>query len=228
MQLPRTSPPSPALIVGLILADVVNTVSLVIALNTSPRTERRAFRLAAWVWQSRFAVGFFRIAALGQGRSEARPLAANTGASESRLADLAPPAVVSRFPELPPMLRQLEKSQAAMRLREFEITRALAEAGDGRSPTEQLNDTSPSAKSALENRRNALLDEMRDTLERTRTRRATLAAALENVRIQLLRIGAGIGTPDDMREEVATLSALAESGVDGSPASASQSSRAKL
>jgi hypothetical protein len=30
------------------------------------------------------------------------------------------------------------------------------------------------------------------------------------VRIQLLRIGAGMGTPDDMREEVAVLGALVE------------------
>jgi len=42
---------------------------------------------------------------------------------------------------------------------------------------------------------------MRHALEGTRTRRMTIVAALENVRIQLLRIGAGIGTPDDMREE---------------------------
>jgi DNA-binding TFAR19-related protein (PDSD5 family) len=63
----------------------------------------------------------------------------------------------------------------------------------------------------LEIRRHALLDEMRVTLERTRTSRATLAAALENVRIQLLRIGAGMGTPDDMREEVTILSELVES-----------------
>jgi hypothetical protein len=120
------------------------------------------------------------------------------------------------------MLRQLEKSQAAMRLREFEVTRALAEAGDGRPPTVQRDETSSSAKSitdidgttsenALEHRRSALLTEMREALETTRTRRTTFAAALENVRIQLLRIGAGIGTPDDMREEVATLSALAAS-----------------
>ena len=32
-----------------------------------------------------------------------------------------------------------------------------------------------------------------------------MTAALENVRIQLLRIGAGIGGPDDMRQEIATL-----------------------
>jgi DNA-binding TFAR19-related protein (PDSD5 family) len=67
----------------------------------------------------------------------------------------------------------------------------------------------------LELRRNALLDEMRETLERTRTRRVTVAAALENVRIQLLRIGAGMGTADDMNEEVAILSALVESNSEG-------------
>ena len=217
----QQAPPTPAQIVVLVLLDLVNTVSLVIALTTSPRTERRAFRIAAWVWQSRFAVGFFRVSALGRGQSAARPSAAGGGASELRLADLTPPAVTSRFPELPAMLRRVEKSQAAMRLREFEVARALADAG-GAPLTKHLDGTSTSGKvtsgvegatnqDTLEVRRNALLDEMRETLERTRTRRATLAAALENVRIQLLRIGAGMGSPDDMREEVAVLRELVES-----------------
>jgi hypothetical protein len=138
-----------------------------------------------------------------------------------RLAELTTPAVTSRFPELPAMLRRLEESQAAMRLREFEVTRALADAGSAPS-TKRPDSTSPSGKvtpgleggtnqHTLEVRRNALLAEMRETLETTRTRRATLAAALENVRIQLLRIGAGMGAPEDMREEVAVLSALVES-----------------
>jgi hypothetical protein len=118
------------------------------------------------------------------------------------------------------MLRSLERSQESMRLREFEVARTLADAG-GAQPMKPLEGMSTSGKGifgvdggtnqeTLEHRRNALLDEMRETLERTRTRRATLAAALENVRIQLLRIGAGMGTPEDMREEVAVLSALVE------------------
>jgi hypothetical protein len=193
---------------------------MVIALTTSPRPERRGFRIAAWVWQSRFAVAFFRLSALGGGRPPARPSAAGRDSPEVRLADLTPPAVTSRFPELPAMLRSLEKSQESMRLREFEVSRALADAGVAQ-PTKHLDGTSSSGKvtsgvegatnqETLELQRNVLLDEMRDTLERTRTRRATLAAALENVRIQLLRIGAGMGTPDDMREEVAVLGALVE------------------
>ena len=217
----QVAPPTPIQIVVLVLLDLTNTVSLVIALNTSPRTERRAFRLAAWIWRSRFAVGFFRVAALGGGRSAARSSAAGSGPSELLLADLTPPAITSRFPELPAMLRRLEKSQAAMRVREFEVARALAEAAGAYlanhpDATSSRSDVTPGAEGAtnqgtLEVRRNALLDEMRETLETTRTRRATLAAAMENVRIQLLRIGAGMGTPDDMREEVAILNALVES-----------------
>jgi hypothetical protein len=112
-----------------------------------------------------------------------------------------------------------------MRLREFEVARTLADAG-GAQPTKNPDTPSPSGKGmsgvgagtnqeTLELRRNALLDEMRVTLERTRTSRATLAAALENVRIQLLRIGAGMGTPEDMNEEVAILSQLVESNSEG-------------
>jgi hypothetical protein len=212
----------------LVLLDLTNTVSLVIALNTSPRTERRGFRIAAWVWQSRFAVGFFWLSALGRGRPGARSSAAGRDSPELRLADLTTPAVTSRFPDLPAMLRRLEKSQESMRLREFEVARTLADAG-GDQPTKYLEGTSPSGKGTsgveggttqgtLELRRNALLDEMRVTLERTRTHRATLAAALENVRIQLLRISAGMGKPDDMKEEVAILTALVESNSEGQAA----------
>jgi eukaryotic-like serine/threonine-protein kinase len=223
----QKAPPKPAQIAVLVLLDLVNTVSLVIALNTSPRTERRGFRIAAWVWQSWFAVGFFRLSALGRGQS-VRASAAGRDPSELRLADLTTPAVTSRFPELPAMLRRLEQSQGAMRLRELEVARALADAG-GAPLTKHLDGASPSGRvtsgvegatnqETLELRRNALLDEMRDTLEKTRTSRATLAAALENVRIQLLRIGAGMGTPDDMHEEVAILREFVESDSEASVA----------
>ncbi|MEO8334374.1 MAG: serine/threonine-protein kinase [bacterium] len=214
LQRMRGSTGMPFVIVGMIVLDLVNTVSLVVALNTSARTECRAFRLATWLWASRFGVAFFGIAGLWLRRAETRPFATR-GTLESRLADLTPVAVTTRFPELPAMLRQLEKSQAEIRLREFEVTRALSEAGDARpsndKPISVAHDTT--SENALAHRRSVLLVEMRDALAATRARRTTIAAALENVRIQLLRISAGIGTPEDMREEVATLGAL----TNGSP-----------
>jgi hypothetical protein len=73
------------------------------------------------------------------------------------------------------------------------------------------SDAGAPSEATLEVRRSALLSEMRSALEDTRARRATIAAALENVRIQLLRIGAGIGTADDMSAEVAAVRTLSSS-----------------
>ena len=211
----------------MIVCDLTITVSLVIALNASPRAERRMFRLAAWMWESRFARGFFWVAGLGRARSDARRRTADADAPSYRLADLAPPAVRERFPELPDLLQRMEATQSSLRLREIEIARALAESGGGRlaaramesAPREPATDAGGAASEhALQDRRVALLAEMREVLQATRVRRATISAAVENVRIQLLRIGAGIGVADDMGEEVATLRALAAADPEPVPA----------
>ena len=75
-------------------------------------------------------------------------------------------------------------------------------------------------ENTLNDRRSSMLAEMRDALDELRARRAAIGAALENVRIQLLRLGAGIGSADAMREEVAALRRLAEGAVDGRAAQA--------
>jgi hypothetical protein len=49
---------------------------------------------------------------------------------------------------------------------------------------------------------------MRGSLDELRARRTAIGAALENVRIQLLRVRAGIAATDDLREEVEALRAL--------------------
>jgi hypothetical protein len=207
------------LIIGLmILLDLVNTVSVVVALSSSPRNERWAFRIAAWMWRSRFGAAFFRIASLGRGRSAARRGKA-LAPVEARLEDLAPASVIARYPDLRVTLRSVEQARAALRMREAEITRALADAGGARPPVaasdvsrvtdgQAAEQNGRASEYTLRDRRDALLGEMRDALETTRARRTTMTAALENVRIQLLRIGAGIGSPDDMRQEITTLAAL--------------------
>ena len=209
------------LIALMILLDIVNAVSLVIALNASPRAERRMFRIAARLWQSGFASLFFRVAAIGRGRSELVSRAADGRVGESRLADLTPPAVGERFPDLPDLLRRLDHALVTIRAREADVARALAQSGGERVRPERALGSEPMIalagdthdtpnEAALAGRRTALLADMREALEATRTRRATITAALENVRLQMLRIGAGIGRPDDMRQEVAVLRTLVE------------------
>ncbi|HEX7979362.1 MAG TPA: serine/threonine-protein kinase [Gemmatimonadaceae bacterium] len=209
----------PVFIVVMILLDIVNTVSFVIGVSASPRSERRAFRLASWIWRSRFASAFFSVASIGRrGRSASRR-SRDRASEEPRLEDLAPASVLARYPDLRTTLRSVEQARAALRVREAEITRALTDAGGARPPaaapdisvvTDALvsGQHGRASEHTLRDRRDALLGEMRDALETTRSRRTTMTAALENVRIQLLRIGAGIGSPDDMGQEIATLTAL--------------------
>jgi serine/threonine-protein kinase len=204
----------------MIATDLSNTISLVIVLNASPRAERRMFWLAARMWQSRFARGFFWLAGIGRHRPEQRGRAPNADTPSYRLIDLAPAAVKEAYPDLGDLLKRLDATQAGLRQKESEVARALTESGGGRIDAPRLDGdqsrettsggfTTPS-EHALEDRRVVLLGEMRDALQSTRARRTTIAAALENVRIQLLRVGAGVGTADDMREELAALRRLAE------------------
>ena len=216
-QLGPDRPLVPLWIAGMILLDVVNTVSFVVGVSASPRSERRAFRFTSRIWRSRFATAFFRVAALGRGRPAAR--SKDRAAAEHRLEDLAPASVLARYPDLRATLRTVEQARAALRVREAEITRAIADAGGAVPATaapevsrvtdgQQTREHGRASGVALRDRRDTLLGEMRDALEATRSRRTTMTAALENVRIQLLRIGAGIGTPADMEQEIATLRAV--------------------
>ena len=201
-----------------VLVDAVNVVNLVIALNASPRAERRAFRMAAWVWRRRFTNAFFRLAAIGIGRLTGERPKVEGSTPAARLAELIAGETKARYPELPALIERLERDQAALRLREAEVGRALADAGAGGTSPEPddagprraapITDGAPTSR-ALEDRRGVLLAEMRRSLDDLRARRAAIGAALENVRIQLLRIRAGIATPDDLREEVEAVRILA-------------------
>ena len=201
----------------LVIVELVYSVSFVIALSASPKAERRFFRVTASIWRRRFANWFFRGAAIGLGRrADVRPRA-DVERPAMRLRELLATDATAQFPELPGLVEQLEREHDVLRVRETEIGRALAEAGGARRDSARGDGASSIAPAVsrtlpseddLDARRSAMLTEMRDTLETMRSRRTTMTAALENVRIQLLRIGAGIGSAHDMSQEIATLSAL--------------------
>jgi hypothetical protein len=204
--------------VPLVVVELVYSVSFVVALSSSPKAERRFFRVTASIWRRRFTNGYFRLAAIGLGRTGDERPRADVERPALRLRELLAEEITAEFPELPSLIERVERDHDALRVRETEVGRALAEAGGVRADTGSGDGASSSAAYAdphappseayLDARRSAMLADMRDVLETTRSRRTTMTAALENVRIQLLRIGAGIGTPDDMAQEVATLRAL--------------------
>jgi hypothetical protein len=213
------TPIAPWIIALFVLTDAVNAVSIVVALNASPRSERRFFRVAASLWRRRFTNWYFRLAAIGLGRAADAPAArADRPMASARLLELIPPSVTARFPELRALVERLERDQDALRLRETEVGRALTEAGGaGPAPVSAVTPMAVAARAAgpptehaLHDRRAALLGEMRDALDGVRARRAAIGAALENLRIQLLRVRAGIAAPEDLVEEVEALLALGE------------------
>jgi predicted Ser/Thr protein kinase len=216
--------------VPLVIVELVYSVSLVVAVSSSPKAERRFFRVTASIWRRRFANWFFRLAAVGLGRTGDERPRADVERPALRLRELLADGITAEFPELPSLIERLERDHDALRVRETEVGRALAEAGGARlnvgrgdgvpSSAAQTDPYAPPSGDHLDARRSAMLAEMRDTLETMRSRRTTMTAALENVRIQLLRIGAGIGSPDDMRQEVDTLRALAEPQGEATVASA--------
>jgi serine/threonine-protein kinase len=211
-----------------VLMDLTAAVTLVIAVNASPRAERRFFRITARLWEGRFGPGFFRVATVGRGP---RPHVSG-GPLADATADAMPPAVASRFPDLPALLRRLEEAFAALGAHETRVARALAAAGlsgDGAAAVvagEESGTASAASPRAvpttaiLVGRRDALLADMHRALEGARARRTALAAARENIRVQLLRIGAGVGGPADLDADVADARALldvqSESGEAGS------------
>ncbi len=212
---PRGTPLDPRWLVANVLTDLVLSAALLVALNSSPGAERRFFRITARLWTGRFGSAFFRVAALGRGPRAGAPRA---GAAAGPVrADALPPGVAARFPDLPALLRRLEAAYAALGAREAEVARAVAAAGipgAGGGLAADDGDAragSAGAATALLARRDALLADLRDALGAARARRAALAAARENVRVQLLRIGAGVGAPDDLAGDVASARALLES-----------------
>jgi len=204
--------------VPLVVVELVYSVSFVVALSSSPKAERRFFRVTASIWRRRFTNWYFRLAAIGLGRTGHERPRADAERTALRLRELLAEEITAAFPELPSLIERVERDHDALRVRETEVGRALAEAGSvragaggGAGASSSAAYTDPNAapsEAHLDSRRSEMLAEMRDTLETMRSRRMTMTAALENVRIQLLRIGAGVGAPGDMRQEVDTLRTL--------------------
>ena len=190
-----------------------------------PRQQRRG-QLSRWfdqLWQGKMGEWFFRAAEAPVG-SLFRRLGGRSGATRPALAT-APsvPAAASHtevllaraaddlFDALPPNVRtqlgpgieiveQLREHIAALRQREEQLGAALAQAG-------QLRATSApgipgSATQSLIDRGAELVNDLERARQHAASRRAAAIAALENIRLQLLRLRTGLATPADLTADL--------------------------
>ena len=148
-------------------------------------------------WGSRFGRWLFKIAGAGldpragAGGATHRPTElALAFAAEDLYAEL-PRAMQAALPGLPEVLKRLEQQARAVRARIEELEQSLAEVG-------QAGVGEPAAA-----HRAALIADLTATRDLARGRLSESVAALETIRLDLLRLRAGAGTVDRITADLA-------------------------
>ena len=148
-------------------------------------------------WGSRFGRWLFKIAGAGLGPRAGvgggthRPTElALAFAAEDLYAEL-PKAMQAALPDLPNVLKRLEQQARAVRARIEELEQSLAEVGQG-------TQGAPVAA-----HRAALVADLTATRDLARARLSESVAALETIRLDLLRLRAGAGSVDRITADLA-------------------------
>ena len=152
----------------------------------------RALPIAERLLVGRFGHLLFRVA--GIGIKQAAPAAPANQLTEAFLASAAdqifdrlPKEIRRRFEEVPAVIERLEAVAKGLRKREESLSRAVAEAAPEAAP-----------RSGLVAGRREAVGELETARDRARERLEDAVAALENLRLDLLRLHAGVGSPDDL------------------------------
>ena len=140
------------------------------------------------LWAGPIARWFFKIAGIGLGRREARSIAESAptelllGRAASELFEQLPEAQRDRLGDVREVIRGLEHAAVALRARRAELDGALADAGapDGSA------------------RRPRLVNEIEEIRHAVDERLRTAVSALENLRLDLLRLRTGVGHSGDL------------------------------
>ena len=150
-------------------------------------------KIVGKLWTGAVGRLVFRIAAWRLGTT---PNVANSStnltAGPSTLVAALPVAMRKSLGNARQQIDQFELALAALGERQRSIEGALGEAGSA----------TPSPDPAMESRRAELLYDLTRAREEAAAKRERLAGALENVRLQLLRLKSGIGSAADVAQEL--------------------------
>jgi hypothetical protein len=139
------------------------------------------------LWSGRCGRAVFRIAGLGMRRAkvvitDSAPTEVVLGRAAGEVFAQLPQDVRSRLGDVQEVIRGLEGAASGLRARRDELKATIAEAGslDGTSKRDTLAAELTAAAAAVEGRL------------------GTAVGALESLRLDLLRLRAGVGSPDDL------------------------------
>lgn len=163
-------------------------------------SSERPQRVAALVWMGPFGRALFRVAGAGlAARSRAKdppPTVSAYGQRVFALLATFPADDRARLGDTADIVTRLERVVKLEGEREHELERAVLEAASGVDGlgAEGLPGTAP--PSALDSQQAQLVTDLRDAQQLASVRRATAFAALESIRLELLRLRSGLGTAD--------------------------------
>ena len=155
-------------------------------------------------WSSRFGRWLFKVAsaglsprALGAGGTHRPTELALAFAAEDLYAEL-PPAIRAALPGLPDVLKRLELQARNVRARIEALEQSLAEAQQGAAP------------GAAPAHRDKLVTDLTAARDLTRIRLSETVAALETIRLDLLRLRTGAGSVDRITADLAAAGEIGE------------------
>ena len=169
-----------------------------------PKDPLKALRVR--MWSGRMGEWFTRIASIGMDRralpaaSAHRPTEIAIGLAASALFASLSKDTRKGLADLPDVLRRLEADAQTMRRRVDDLNEALASLGQdsvsGRSTA--MAQGGDAAKAALAGQRDKARADLTATRDAAAARLASAVAALENLRLDLLRLKAGAGSLDEL------------------------------
>ncbi|HSG81487.1 MAG TPA: serine/threonine-protein kinase [Gemmatimonadota bacterium] len=167
-------------------------------------------RLRAWFWNSAVGRWIFRVAGTGLKRRPAtgsatyRPTEFAIGLEAERLFDELPRPIRRQLAGLPDVLRVLEEDAQQMRSRVEELNEVLARARVDRPSARALKEApQPDTQAEVARRQEKVEQDILAARDATQQRLADAVAALETLRLGLLRMQAGSATVEGLTGDLA-------------------------
>ena len=174
---------------------------------------RRGLRGERWLkfWKSRFGKLLFNLAGLGlkhvpSASATFRPTEMAIGMAADRLYEELPKEVRKSLGEVPEVVRTLETDAEKMRARVKELNEIL----DRVERDDALGARAGPAGLGVKDRQESLTEDLRKTRDAAEKRLAEVLAALETVRLGLLRMHAGAGSVESMTADLTSARDLSE------------------
>jgi hypothetical protein len=205
------------LLVALVYSLTIGLGAGVLSLVRLQRRRPIEQQLRGWFWKSRLGRWVFKIAGIGlkrvplAGSATYRPTELAIGLAADRLFEELPREIRRSLKDLPDVVRKLQFDAQKMRTRVEDLNGILAEVGSERPGSRALEASpSPDESTKVAQQRQKLADDLFAARDATQQRLADAVAALETIRLSLLRMQAGSGSVASLTGDLDTAREVAD------------------